>query len=130
MKAKKTQMEQTTITSIILADDNTPFGDRTKNKGKDITRLLLQNPNGLDLGQDGLTLHENIDSSIKYDIHTMPTRDKYELQESTNLYNFQQQYHQKWKGSSTYISQSTIQWSSSYKPDETISSFIRHYNPK
>ena len=56
MKAKKTQMEQTTITSIILADDNTPFGDRTKNKGKDITRLLLQNPNGLDLGQDGLTL--------------------------------------------------------------------------
>ena len=50
-------MEQTTLTTIILADDNKPFGDRLQQKDKGITRILLQNPNGLDLGFDGLTLH-------------------------------------------------------------------------
>ena len=68
MKTQKTQMEQTTLTLIILVDDNKPFEDRIEIKEKGITRLLLQNSNGLDLDQDELTLHEIIDSSIKYDI--------------------------------------------------------------
>ena len=42
-----------------------------QNKDKGITKLLLQNPNELDLGQDGLTLHEIIDISIKYDIDSL-----------------------------------------------------------
>ena len=50
-------MEQSTLTTIILADDNKPFGDRLQQKDKGITRILLQNPNGLDLEFDGLTLH-------------------------------------------------------------------------
>ena len=32
MKPQKTQMEQTTLTPIILADDNTLFGDRMEKK--------------------------------------------------------------------------------------------------
>ena len=61
-------MEQTAMTTIILAEDKKPFGDILQQKDKGITRILLQNPNGLDLGLDGLTLHEMIDSSVKYDI--------------------------------------------------------------
>ena len=61
-------MEQTTLTTIILLNDNKPFGDRIQQKEKGITRILLQNPNGLDLGLDGLTLHEIIDSSVQHDI--------------------------------------------------------------
>ena len=61
-------MEQTTLTTIILADDDKPFGDRIQQKEKGIIRLLIQNPNGLDLGIDGLTLYEIIDSSVKHNI--------------------------------------------------------------
>ena len=34
MKTQKTQMEQTTLTLIILVDDNKPFGDRIEIKEK------------------------------------------------------------------------------------------------
>ena len=61
-------MEQTTLTTIILADDDKPFGDRIQQKDKGIIRILLQNPNGLVLGLDGITLHEIIDCSVKHDI--------------------------------------------------------------
>ena len=64
-------MTQTTLTNIITSDENTPFDDRLKQKEKGVTRILLQNPNGLDLGLDGLTLHEIIDSSEKHDIYIL-----------------------------------------------------------
>ena len=56
------------MTDIIISDDNKPFEDRLQQKETGIRRMLLQNPNGLDLGLDGLTLHEIIDSSVKHDI--------------------------------------------------------------
>ena len=61
-------MAQTTLTDIIISDDNKHFGDILQQKETGITRKLLQNPNGLDLELDGLTLHEIIDSSVKHDI--------------------------------------------------------------
>ena len=60
--SQKTHMAQTTLTDIIITDDNKPFGDRLQQKETGITRILLQNPNGLDLGLDGLTLNDIIDS--------------------------------------------------------------------
>ena len=65
---QKTHIELTALTTIILADDNKPFGNRLQQKENEITRILLQNPNGLDIGLDGLTLHEIINSSVKHDI--------------------------------------------------------------
>jgi len=53
-------MEQPTLTELILEDDN--------NKEKGLTSLLFQNPNGINLGHDRLTLREIIDSSIQYEI--------------------------------------------------------------
>ena len=43
-------MEHTTFTEFTLADDNEPFGERIKNKDKELTWQLLQKSNGLDLG--------------------------------------------------------------------------------
>ena len=61
-------MKQTILTEFILTDKIDPLVTEQKNKDKELTRLLLQNPNGLDLGQNRLTLSEIVDSRIKYDI--------------------------------------------------------------
>ena len=116
MTTQKTPMEQTTLTTIILADDNKPFGDRLQQKDKGITRILLQNPNGLDLGLDGLTLHEIIDSSVKYDIDILclpEINTNWKNQKARITYN--DIVNKQRKGPSTYNSKSTIPWSSPYK---------------
>lgn len=61
-------MKQTILTEFILTNKIDPLVTEQKNKDKELTRLLLQNPNGLDLGQNRLTLSEIVDSRIKYDI--------------------------------------------------------------
>ena len=50
--SQKSHTTQTTLTDIITSDENKPFGDRLKQKETGITRILLQNPNGLNLGLD------------------------------------------------------------------------------
>ena len=67
LETQKTHIEETTFTEFILVDGNQHFVNRII-KDQELTRLLLQNPNGLDMGQDGLKLYEIIDSSIKYEI--------------------------------------------------------------
>ena len=101
-------------------DNNKPFGDRLQQKEKGTTRLLLQNPNGLDLGLDGLTFHRIIDSSIKHDIDILcllKTDTNWKNQRTRTKYN--DIVNKQRKGSSTYNSESTIPWSSPYKPGET-----------
>lgn len=49
-------------------DDNQPLVDKINNKDKGLTILLLQTLNGLDLEQNGTTLREITNSSIKYEI--------------------------------------------------------------
>ena len=105
-------MEQTTLTTIILADDKKTFGDRFQQKEKAITRMLLQNPNGLDIGLDGLTLHEIIDSSVKHEIYILCLPET-----NTNLKNqrarikYNDTVNKQHRGSSIYNSESTIPWS-------------------
>ena len=65
---QNTHMEQTALSTIILIDGDKSFGDRLQQKEKGTTRILLQNPNALDLGLDEIILHEIIDSSVKHDI--------------------------------------------------------------
>ena len=101
-------------------DDNKPFGDRIQQKYKGIIRMLLQNPNGLDLGLDGITLHEIIDSSVKHDINILclpETNTNWKNQKACITYN--DIVNKQRKGSSTYNSESTIPWSSPYKPGGT-----------
>ena len=102
-------MAQTTLTDIIISDDNKHFGDILQQKETGITRKLLQNPNGLDLELDGLTLHEIIDSSVKHDIDILclpETNINWKYQRARTKYN--DIVNKQRKGSSTYHSESTI----------------------
>ena len=124
-------MEQTTLTTIILADDDKPFGDRIQQKEKGIIRLLIQNPNGLDLGIDGLTLYEIIDSSVKHniDILCLPeTNTNWKNQRARIKYN--DTVNKQRRGSSTYNSESTIPWSSPYKSGGTHTILHSTLQPK
>ena len=70
LQANKTT-EQTAFTKFIIVEDNiTLWTEYDKNK-KGTTRILLQNLNGLNSGNDGPTLHEIIDKYIKYDIYIL-----------------------------------------------------------
>ena len=106
-------MEQTTLTIFILVDDNIPFGDRIQYKEQGLIRILLQNLNGLNLGQDGLTLCEILKDSIKYEryIICLPeTNTNWKNQQAcTTFHNI---INEQWKGSATYNSESIIPLSS------------------
>ena len=98
-------MEQTALSTIILIDGDKSFGDRLQQKEKGTTRILLQNPNALDLGLDEIILHEIIDSSVKHDIDILylsETNSNWKNQRArikcNDIVNKQQ------KGSSTYNS--------------------------
>ena len=113
-------MEQTLLTTIILVDDNKPFGDVLQQKDKGIPRILLQNPKGLDLELDGLTLHAIIDNIVKHDIDILcvpETNTNWKHQRARIKYN--DTVNKQRKGSSTYNSESTIPWSSPYKSGGT-----------
>ena len=117
---QKTHIEQTALTTIILADDNKPFGNRLQQKENEITRILLQNPNRLDLGLDGLTLHEIINSSVKNDINILclPEINTNRKNQRARI-KYNDILNRQRKESLTYNSESTIPWSSPYTPGGT-----------
>ena len=52
--------KQQTIFDFVTANNNTPFDDHCETKYKGITKIILQNTNGLDLGSNALTTRELI----------------------------------------------------------------------
>ena len=60
--------EQQTLIDFIAANGNLPFGDQCETKSGGITKIILQNANGLDLGGDALTTREQFFNCTKRDV--------------------------------------------------------------